>query len=115
MNMRVAGYEPSKFYESNSELKRVIDALSSNYFNKSEPGIFQPIVEELLGRDYFFVMADYASYINMQDRAANDYLNRHNWITRSILNSARSGWFSSDRTIREYAGEIWKIKPVSND
>lgn len=115
MNMRVAGYEPRKFYESNSELKRVIDALSSNYFNKSEPGIFQPIVEELLGRDYFFVMADYASYINMQDRAANDYLNRHNWITRSILNSARSGWFSSDRTIREYAGEIWKIKPVSND
>jgi len=60
-------------------------------------------------------MADYASYMSMQDRAAGDYLNKHDWITKSILNTARSGWFSSDRTIREYSDEIWSIKPVSID
>ncbi len=110
-NIRNKGYNSRDYYEKNSELKKVIDMLGSNYFNMNEPGIFKPIADELLYRDYYFIMADYESYISAQNKVETDYLNRELWTKKSIINTARMGRFSSDRTIKEYAEEIWKIKP----
>jgi starch phosphorylase len=111
-NIRSKEYNPREYYEKNNELKKVIDMINNNYFNIDEPGIFKPIIEELLYRDYYLIMADYESYINTQNKVEADYLNRELWLKKSIINTARMGRFSSDRTIKQYAEEIWKIKPV---
>lgn len=110
--IRKEGYNPKQYNDKDEELSKVLDMLNDNYFNVDEPGIFKPIYEELLYRDYFFVMADYRSYVDMQKRVETDYLDKELWLKKSIINTARMGKFSSDRTIKEYAEEIWKIKPV---
>ncbi len=111
-NIRSKEYNPREYYEKNNELKKVIDMINNNYFNIDEPGIFKPIIEELLYRDYYIIMADYESYINTQNIVEADYQNREFWLKKSIINTARMGRFSSDRTIKQYAEEIWKIKPL---
>ena len=77
-----------------------------------DTGLFRPLVDGLLAFDPYFVMADYASYAECQQRIAAAYLDQKHWTRMSILNSARSGAFSCDRTIREYCEDIWKIHPV---
>jgi len=109
MEARKSGYTPIKFYEANPELKLIVDMLKSNYFNKTEPGIFDPIVTELLYRDYYFVMEDYASYATAQKRVELAYINTDMWTKMSIVNSARMEKFSSDRAIKEYSGDIWHV------
>jgi starch phosphorylase len=109
------GYNPKSYYENNSELKKVIDMLDNDYFNKNEPGIFKPIVDNLLNNDAYLVMADYDSYVKCQLNVEQQYKDRVNWIRKSIINTARAGKFSSDRTIMQYANEIWHIKPVKNE
>lgn len=111
LNKRKQSYTPISYYDSNPELKLVIDMLSTNYFNKSEPGIFDPIVNELLYRDYYFVMADYEAYCTAQKRVELAYMNNDLWTRMSIINSARMEKFSSDRSIREYAQDIWNVTP----
>ncbi|MEO8512716.1 MAG: glycogen/starch/alpha-glucan phosphorylase [Ignavibacteria bacterium] len=106
---RKDGYTPIKYYESNPDLKLIIDMLKANYFNKSEPGIFDQIVNELLYRDYYFVMKDFEAYATSQSRVELAYMNTEMWTKMSIINSARMEKFSSDRAIREYSDEIWKI------
>jgi starch phosphorylase len=113
--MRNNGYNPRQYYEKNGELKKAIDMIDGNYFNLTEPGIFKPIVEELLSRDYYFILADFQSYINTQKIVENQYKNHDLWTKKSILNTANMGKFSSDRTIKEYAEKIWKIKPVTEN
>ncbi len=76
------------------------------------PGIFQPIIEGLMGYDYYCLFADYASYIKAQKKIDNLYKNQDEWTKKSILNCARIGKFSSDRSIKEYAQKIWNVKPV---
>jgi len=106
-------YDPLSYYHSDPELKRVLDLISNNFFSLTEPGIFDPIVHSLLkGGDSYCIMADFRSYRDAQARVDQLYLNHDEWIRKAILNIARMGKFSSDRTINEYARDIWKIEPV---
>lgn len=106
------GYNPRAYYEKNPELRRVIDMISGNYFNPSEPGIFSPIVESLLDVDYYMLFADYESYLLAQEAASKLYLNRRQWTRTSVLNASRMGRFSSDRAIKEYARKVWHVGRV---
>jgi starch phosphorylase len=105
-------YNSRKYYESNQMLKRIVDMISADYFNKAEPGIFKPIIDKLLGDDYYCLMADYQSYIDAQDEVSRQYQDTEEWTKKAILNVARVGKFSSDRSIKEYAKNIWKVEPV---
>lgn len=105
-------YNPRKYYEEDKNLRQIINQLSDGYFSPIEPELFYPIVKSLLESDRFFVLADYASYINCQDNVTAVYRDEERWTKMAILNVARSGRFSSDRAIREYAEKIWKISPV---
>lgn len=111
-SIRKEGYTPIKYYETNPELKLIIDMLKTNYFNKSEPGIFDQIVNELLYRDYYFVMQDFGAYATAQSRVELAYMNTDMWTKMSIVNSARMEKFSSDRAIKEYSEGIWKISKL---
>jgi starch phosphorylase len=110
--LKANGYNPREYYEKNENLKRVIDMISSDYFSKKDPGIFKPIIDALMISDYYCLFADYQSYIETQDKASGLYLNSDEWTKKSILNVARVAKFSSDRSIKEYAEKIWKVKPV---
>lgn len=112
LKLRNKGYYPREYYEKDAELKRVIDMLAADYFNKKEPGIFKPIVDSLLNSDYYCLFADYRSYIETQQKVNELYLDLDGWTRKSILNVARIGKFSSDRSVEEYAKYIWKVKPI---
>ena len=112
VKLKSSGYNPRTFYESNPALKKVIDMIASDYFNKNEPGIFKSIIDGLLGTDYYCLLADYQAYIDAQDEVSKLYLNTEEWTRKTILNVARVGKFSSDRSIKEYAEKIWKVEPV---
>ncbi|MDJ0649948.1 MAG: glycogen/starch/alpha-glucan phosphorylase [Xenococcaceae cyanobacterium MO_188.B19] len=106
------GYNPRDYYNNNTELQGVINRIASGYFSLDEPQRFQPIVDSLLNRDEYLLLADYQSYIDCQEKVSQAYQDQENWTRMSILNVARMGKFSSDRTIREYCQEIWQVKPV---
>ncbi len=110
--LRESGYKPFDYYRKNAELKMAVDMISSGHFLPEEPGLFRPLTDELLGRDQFMLMADFESYCECQKRAAQAYLDPENWSRMAILNAARMGRFSSDRTVAEYAREIWGARPV---
>jgi starch phosphorylase len=106
-------YRPFELYRTNDRVRTVMDALLSDRFSKDEPGLFRSIAEKLLndGEQYFH-LADFGSYACTKQRALRDYRNREDWSRKALLNIARSGKFSSDRTIREYAEDIWGITPL---
>ena len=107
------GYDPRERYESSPAIRRVLDALGADRFAEGEPGLFRPILENLLDRgDPYFVLADFESYAETQERVAADFQRVDDWQRRAILNVARMGRFSSDRAVREYADRIWSLKPV---
>jgi starch phosphorylase len=110
--MRASGYEPIEYYQSNPELKLVLDRLSTGFFSHGERELFKPIVDNLLYSDPFFLLADYQSYIECQERVSQAYRDRDRWTRLSILNAARMGKFSSDRSIRDYCDNIWHTTPV---
>jgi glycogen phosphorylase len=110
-----AGYNPRQYYESNEELRQAIDLIGSGHFADGDPGLFRPLVDSLLYHDEYMLLADYQSYIDCQDRVSRVYLDQDTWTTMSILNTARMGKFSSDRTIKEYCDEIWRANPVPVD
>jgi len=112
MKIKNNGYDPREYYEKDAELRRVIDMLASDYFNRKEPGIFKSIVESLLNVDYYCLLPDYHSYIETQDKVSKLYKDLDKWTQKSILNVARIGKFSSDRSVQEYAKNIWKVKPI---
>jgi starch phosphorylase len=107
-----ASYNPRQYYEENKELKQAIDQISEGYFSPDLPQLFQPIISSLFDRDQYFVLADYASYMECQERVDKAYRDKDRWTRMAVLNVARSGKFSSDRAIREYAETIWNILPV---
>ncbi|HBB32772.1 MAG TPA: glycogen phosphorylase [Cyanobacteria bacterium UBA8803] len=111
-DLKARGYNPWDYYNTNNQLKEVIDRIGSGHFSPEHPDLFKPIVDSLLHRDEYMLLADYQSYIDCQDRVSQAYHNQENWIRMSILNTARMGKFSSDRTIREYCQDIWKVEPV---
>lgn len=109
---RDRGYSPRAIYETNPELRAAIDLIASGRFSRGDGGLFRPIVDSLLGWDPYMLLADYASYVECQDRVAETFRDRKRWTRMSILNVARVGRFSSDRTMREYCEEIWRVTPV---
>jgi starch phosphorylase len=104
-------YRPRDFYEKDPRLSRVLDALSSDRFCPSEPGLFRWIRDVLLDSDKYFLLADFGSYIDTQAEITRLYTQEREWGRRAVLNVARIGRFSSDRTVREYAREIWGLDP----
>jgi glycogen phosphorylase len=108
---RDGSYNPRAIYESDPKIKRVFDAFLSDRFSPQEPGLFRWIFDELINRgDRFFHLADLPQYVDVNREVDADFRDLAKWRRMSILNTARSPYFSSDRTIREYAKEIWKIK-----
>jgi starch phosphorylase len=103
-------YHPRDYYESDPRLKRVLDELASDRFCAGEPGLFRWVRDALLERDEYFLMADFASYIDTQSEISAEYQDSQAWTRKAILNLARIGRFSSDRAVSEYAREIWKLK-----
>jgi len=104
------GYNPWDYYNSNPELKEALDMIASGYFSIEEPGRYQAIFDNLLNKgDQYLLLADYASYMQMQEHVSALYKDKEEWSRRAILNVARMGKFSSDRSIREYADNIWKL------
>jgi starch phosphorylase len=110
--LKAQGYNPREHYESNGELREVIDLISSGHFSKGDQGLFKPLVDLMLTRDEYLVFADYPSYIDCQGKVNKAFQDQKVWNRMSILNVARSGKFSSDRSIREYAEKIWKVKSL---
>lgn len=110
---RQDGYDPINFYDQNSELRQTIDMIKNGYFSPENSELFHPIIDSLLNRgDYYMVMADFAAYLECHEKVARIYQDKNHWIKMSILNVANMGKFSSDRTIKEYANEIWRVKPI---
>jgi starch phosphorylase len=107
-------YNPRAIIEADTDIERTIRLLQSGHFNQFEPGIFDPIIESLLNPfDPWLVLADLRSYIDAQQRVAEAFQDLQRWIQMSILNTASSGRFSSDRTITDYNQDIWKLEKVA--
>jgi glycogen phosphorylase len=105
-------YDPRWHYEREPETREALDLLFSSHFSRGERGIFDPIRATLLDRgDTYMHLADLGSYVEAQQRVGQSYGDREGWARKSILNVAASGRFSSDRTIAEYASEIWHARP----
>jgi starch phosphorylase len=111
---RSNGYQPRAEVEAAPALAKVIEAIASGVFSPGDPHRFQPLVESLLGHDYFMVLADFAAYATAQREVDLSYRDSASWLRRAILNTAHVGWFSSDRTIRDYASEIWQALPAGH-
>jgi starch phosphorylase len=103
------GFQAREIYDSNPRIRRVIDTLSSDRFCSNEFGLFRWVYETMVYRDRYFHLADLGSYIETHERAQRDFADQENWSRRAMLNVARMGKFSSDRTIREYAADIWHL------
>jgi starch phosphorylase len=112
---RASGYSPRRIYESNPDLREAIDLIDGGFFSDGDRELFRPLVESLLTRDDYLLLADYQDYVDCQQRVSDAYLDQNNWTRMSILNTARVGRFSSDRSIREYCRYIWGVSPLMTD
>ncbi len=110
--LRASGYRPRDIYETNDELRAVLDLLADGFFSRGDGTVFQPLLENLLRYDPYLVLADFPSYVECQGRVSQAYRDVDHWTRMSIYNSTRSGKFSSDRSIREYCSEIWQAQAV---
>jgi glycogen phosphorylase len=111
-DLKSRGYRARDLYEQNHQLKAVIDLIASGHFSSADTALFKPLVDSLIYHDEYLLFADYQSYVECQDRVSQTYRDHDAWARMSILNAARMGKFSSDRTIRQYCDEIWKVSPV---
>ncbi len=107
------GYRPRDCYEQDAELRAAVDLIASGAFARGDGALFRPLVDHLLDHDTFLLLADYRAYVDAQAEVDRAYQDRDRWTQMSVLNVARAGRFSSDRSIREYCDRIWRIKPVS--
>ena len=103
-----------EYYQHDARIRQTADQLINGFF-EGEAGEFEPIYDSLIAyNDEYFVLKDFASYIVAQERIQKDYLNKRLWAEKAVTNIAHAGYFSSDRTIREYADDIWEIKPYQH-
>jgi glycogen phosphorylase len=109
--LRSNGYAPRGYYEADEELRQAIDQIGSGFFSKGDPTMFEPIVRSLLDRDEYMILADFEAYVECQAEVDQAYRDLDEWTRMSILNTARCGFFSSDRAMRQYAANIWKVEP----
>ena len=110
--MKSQGYRPREFYGHNPRLRLVLDSMISGQFSNGDTELFRPIYDSLLNNDDFLLLADYQSYVDCQDQVAAVYQDQETWTRMAVLNVARIGKFSSDRSIREYCEKIWDAKPL---
>jgi starch phosphorylase len=110
--LRAAGYRPRELYLHDPQLRAVIDALADGTFSGGDASLFQPIVDSLLDDDPWLLLADFGSYLHAQAHVERAYLDPERWTRMSILNTARMGRFSSDRSIAEYCRDVWRVEPV---
>ncbi|HJZ66514.1 MAG TPA: glycogen/starch/alpha-glucan phosphorylase, partial [Blastocatellia bacterium] len=108
--LRARGYDPRDYYQHNENLRAVIEFIESGALGHGDLDLFRPIVDNLLGTDPFLLLADYQSYVDAQEKVGALWQNQAAWTRRSILNTARMGKFSSDRSIRDYCARVWKIE-----
>jgi len=110
--LRVTGYTPYNYYEQNPSLKGALDLIASGHFSRGDSTLFRPLIDSLIHQDDYFVLADFQSYIDCQKEVSDAWTDQAHWTKMSILNAARMGRFSSDRTIREYCRDIWRVEPT---
>jgi starch phosphorylase len=106
------GYDPGAIYRSNDGLKAVLDLIGGGHFSGGDRDLFRPVVDSLLHGDTYRLLADFQSYVDCQARVSAAYREAEEWTRMSIVNVARMGKFSSDRSVREYCQGIWRVKPV---
>jgi starch phosphorylase len=111
--LKQLGYQPADFLASNDELRSTLDLIANGYFSHGDREVFRPIVDNLRYADPFLVLADYAAYLDAQEKVSTAWVDTEGWTRKSILNCARSGRFSSDRAIVEYCDDIWHVPPVN--
>ncbi len=107
--LKASGYNPIDYYLHNAELKAAIDMIQSGAFSNGNGDVFKPLTDSLLYNDPYLVMADFADYVRVQEQVSEVYKDTDNWTRKSILNVARMGYFSSDRSIREYCDKVWHV------
>jgi starch phosphorylase len=112
MQLKARGYDPRYYYESHAELREAVEHIAAGHFSRGDGGLFKPLIDSLFQNDDYLILTDYPSYVACQDRVSAAYRDPKSWTRMSILNTARSGKFSSDRSIRDYCERIWKVKPV---
>jgi len=111
VEQRRSSYNPWDVYHADEEIREALDLIQRDFFSLMEPGVFHPLIDSLLtGGDHYMLLADFRAYIQTQEKVDAAYRDRDNWVRKAILNVARSGKFSSDRTIREYADQIWRVR-----
>jgi len=111
--LRGGDYDPRAFYEQDDDLRAAIDAIAGGAFSGGDSKAFAEVIGSLLGRDEYLVLADYRSYLEAQDAVASAWRDQESWTRASILTTARCGYFSSDRTVRDYCSMIWRVDPVA--
>jgi len=110
--LKAKAYNPREYYDSDPELREAVDQISSGIFSRGDRNLFKSVVDSLLYGDPYFLFADYRSYVKSQQQVSLAYKDKAKWTRMSILNVARMGKFSSDRSIKEYCDKIWKTRPV---
>ncbi|MGB8771539.1 MAG: glycogen/starch/alpha-glucan phosphorylase, partial [Candidatus Korobacteraceae bacterium] len=113
LEIKGGGYNSRLYYERNPDLREVIDQIAGGTFSGGDTALFKPVVDSLLSSDEYLVLADYQAYVECQHRVSLTYREHEQWTRMSILNVARMGYFSSDRSIREYCSRIWSVKPMA--
>ena len=111
--LKTRGYRPHEFFEQNQDLRAVLEFIASGALSAGDASLFRPLVDNLLWHDPFLVLADYAAYVACQEQVSSLWRDPQAWARASVLNVARMGKFSSDRSIRDYCAQVWNIKPVS--
>jgi starch phosphorylase len=111
-HLKSQGYRPEDYYHRNDTLREVLDQIRSGFFSHGDRELFKPLVDSVLYDDQYLLLADYQSYVNCQDEVGRAFLDPVRWTRMSILNTARMGKFSSDRSIRDYNEKIWKVQPL---
>jgi starch phosphorylase len=110
--LKQGGYNPYEIYQRNTELKEAIDLIQSGKFSNGDADLFKPITDSLLNYDPYLILKDFQAYADCQQKVSEAYSNRNHWTKMSIINVARMGNFSSDRSIREYCENIWYVNPL---
>ena len=112
-DLKQRGYEPGHFINAMPELKEALRLIEMGHFSNGDSELFRPLLDNLTGNDPFFVMADFADYLRAQEAVSLAWTDRMHWNRMSLLNTARTGFFSSDRSIGEYCKNIWNVDPLN--
>jgi starch phosphorylase len=113
--LRSTGYRPADWCRADPELSGAVELVRSGFFSRGDPALFEPLLRSLFDYDPYFVFADFAAYRDCQIEVAAAYRDRDRWTRMSIANTAHTGRFSSDRTVRSYCHDIWRVQPVPID